>query len=194
MIKTPYHFEANLSDQEFQKIGQFACRWALIEHTIANCLREMLGMEMEEARGKVFYLTLHQRMERISKLAEQRLTEYQLAVLAELQPLIKAIRYLRNTALHGVVTSFGDDPDQTFFHLRSHLRDINIKDLFACDDLIKYTAHVTQAFRLSLGNKTYEGYEEGHTYVLPHRPRIPEFLPEDCKLPKDDTALVREGK
>jgi hypothetical protein len=194
MIKTPYHFEADLSDQDFQKVGQFACRWALMEHTIANCLRVMLGMEMEEAREKVFSLTLHQRMEQISKRAEQRLTGYQLAVLAELQPLIKAVRYLRNTVLHGVVTSFGDDPDQTFFHLRSHLRDINIKELFACDDLVKYTAHVTQAFRLSLGDKTYEGHE-GHTYALPRRPHIPEFLPPDCrKLPQDDTALVREVK
>ena len=118
MIKTPYHFEANLSDQEFQRIGQFACRWALIEHTIANCLRVMLGMEMEEAIKDVFSLTFHQRMEQISELAEQRLTGYQLAVLAELQPLIKAMRYLRNTVLHGVVTSFGDDPDQISFHLR----------------------------------------------------------------------------
>jgi hypothetical protein len=193
MIKTPYHFEANLSDQEFQRIGQFACRWALIEHTIANCLRVMLGMEMEEAIKDVFSLTFHQRMERISELAEQRLTGYQLAVLAELQPLIKAMRYLRNTVLHGVVTSFGDDPDQTSFHLRSHLRDINIKDLFACDDLIKYTAHVTQAFRLSLGDKPYEDHE-GHTYALPRRPHIPDFLPEDCrKLPQDDTSLLREG-
>ena len=69
MIKTPYHFEANLSDQEFQKSGQFAYRWALIEHTIANCLRVRLGMEMEEARVKVFSLTFHQRMEQISKLS-----------------------------------------------------------------------------------------------------------------------------
>ena len=84
MIKTPYHFEADLSDQDLQKIGQFACRWALIEHTIANCLRVMLGLEMEEARLKVFSLTLHQRMEQISKLADRRLTKYQLAVLAEL--------------------------------------------------------------------------------------------------------------
>ena len=103
------------------------------------------------------------------------------------------MRHLRNTVLRGVVTSFGDDPDQTYIHLRSHLRDLNIKDLFACEDLINYAAHVTQAFRLSLGDKTYEGHQ-GHTYALPYRPHIPEFLKEDCKLPKDDTALLREGK
>src|SRR4029434_7484060 len=100
MIRTPYHFEANLSDQEFQKIGQFACRWALIEHTIANCLRVMLAMEMEPATVMIFPLTLATRMKRISK-RDKQLTVYQLAVLAELKPLIKAMQYLRSTALHG---------------------------------------------------------------------------------------------
>jgi hypothetical protein len=124
MIKTPYHFEADLSDQDFQKIGQFACRWALIEHTIANCLRVMLAMEMEPATVMIFPLTLETRMTRISKLAKQ-LTGYQLAVLAELKPLIKAMQYLRSTALHGIVTSMGDD-DSPHFHLRSHGRNFNI--------------------------------------------------------------------
>jgi len=169
-------------------------RWALIEHMIGNCLRVMLGMEMQPATIMIFPLNLDTRMTRISKLAKQRfLTGYQLALLAELRPLIKAMQYLRNTTLHGVVTSFGDDPDQTYFHLRSKGRNLNRSELFSCEDLINYTAHVTQAFRLSLGDKTYEGHE-GHTYVLPHRPHIPEFLTEDCKLPKDDTGLLREGK
>src|SRR5262249_30322456 len=107
MIKTPYHFEANLSDQELQKIGQFACRWALIEHTIGNCLRVMLAMEPEPATIMIFPLSLDLRMTRISKLAEQRfLTGYQLALLAELKPIIKAMQYLRSTVLHGVVMSF----------------------------------------------------------------------------------------
>jgi hypothetical protein len=192
MIKTPYHFEADLSDQDFQKLGQFACRWAHIEHTIGNCLRVM--REMEPATVMVFPLSLDLRMTRISKLAKQRfLTGYQLALLAELKPLIKAMQYLRNTTLHGVVMSFEDDPDKTHFNLRSKDGNLNLRELFACEDLINYTAHVTQAFRLSLGGKTY-GDHEGHTYALPYRPPIPEFLKEDCKLPKDDTALLREGK
>ena len=195
MIKTPYHFEADLSDQDFQKVGQFACRWALIEDTIANCLRAMLKMEMEPASVIIFPLSLDLRMRRISELAKQRfLTGYQLALLSELRPLIKAMQYLRNTALHGIVMSFGDDPDQTYFNLRSKGRNLTRGELFSCEDLINYTAHVTQAFRLSLGDKTYQDHE-GHTYVLPHRPHIPEFLPPECrKLPQDDTLLLREGK
>ena len=194
MIKTPYHFEADLSDQEFQKIGQFACRWALIEHTIANCLRVMLGMEMEPATVMIFPLSLDLRMRRIRELAKQRfLTGYQLALLAELRPLVKAMQYLRNTTLHGVAMNLGNDPDQTYFSLRSKGRNLTRGELFSCEDLINYTAHVTQAFRLSLGDKTYQDHE-GHTYVLPHRPHIPLFLPPECrKLPQDDTLLLREG-
>lgn len=195
MIKTPYHFEANLSDQEFQKIGQFACRWALIEHTIGNYLRVMLEMGPEPATIMIFPLSLDLQMRRIRELAKQRfLTGYQLALLAELRPLIKAMQYLRNTTLHGVAVNLGDDPDQTYFNLQSKGRNLTRGELFSCEDLINYTAHVTQAFRLSLGDKTYEGHE-GHTYELPHRPHIPEFLPPDCrKLPQNDTALVREVK
>ena len=104
------------------------------------------------------------------------------------------MRHLRNTVLHGVVTSFGDDPDQTYFNLRAKGRNLTRGELFSCEDLINYTAHVTQAFRLSLGDKTYQGHE-GHTYALPNRPHIPEFLPRECrKLPQDDTLLLREGK
>ena len=180
MIKTPYHFEADLSDQDFQKIGQFACRWAHIEHTIANCLRVMLEMGPEPATIMIFPLSLDLRMSRIRELAKQRfLTGYQLALLAELRPLIKAMQYLRNTTLHGVAMSLGDDPDQTYFNLRSKGRSLTRGELFSCEDLINYTAHVTQAFRLSLGDKTYEDHE-GHTYALPHRFTYPSFYPQSA--------------
>jgi hypothetical protein len=198
MIKTPYHFEADLSDQEFQKIGQFACRWALIEHTIGNCLRVMLGMNPKHATIMIFPLSLDHRMTRIRELLARQptlLNDYQRSVLEELRPLIRAMQYLRNTALHGVVVSDGDDADRTYFHLRSRGRNLNRKDLFSCEDLINYAAHVTNAFRLSLGEKTIKGSEDGHPYELPQRPPIPDFLPEDCrKFPKDDTGLLREGK
>jgi hypothetical protein len=95
MIKTPYHFEADLSDQEFQKIGQFACRWALIEHTIGNCLRVMLGMNPKHATIMIFPLSLDHRMTRIRELLARQptlLNDYQRSVLEELRPLIKAMQ------------------------------------------------------------------------------------------------------
>src|SRR5205807_9450126 len=68
MIQTPYKFEAKFSDKELQKLGQFALRWSHIEHTVANCLRVLLGMQPKPATIMVFPLSLHDRMDRIGKL------------------------------------------------------------------------------------------------------------------------------
>lgn len=67
MIKTPYSFEAELSDQEFQKIGQFACRWAVIEYQVGNCLRRLLDLTPKQATSLVFPMALDVRMQRIEK-------------------------------------------------------------------------------------------------------------------------------
>jgi len=177
MPKTPYGYEALLSDQDFQKIGQFACRWAYIEHTVSNCLRVILNMDPTDATAVIFPLTLDTKMTRIGTLARPgRLNDYQLALFGELKPLIRAMQYLRNTTLHGTVMSLGDD-DKIFFRLRSKDRSINRNDLLSCEALINYTCHVTQAFRISLG----EGDDPGHTYALPDRPSMPEFLPKECR-------------
>jgi hypothetical protein len=177
MIKTPYRFEANLSDQEFQKIGQFACRWSLIEHTIGNCLRRLVNISLDDAAIIIFPLNLDSRMRRISDCIRARpLSKHQMALFSELKPLIKAMQFLRNNILHGIVVdNVGDEP---FFHLRSKNRNISKAELFSCEDLINYAAHVTQAFRLSLGEK--EDHREP-TYALPDRPPIPEFLPKECR-------------
>jgi hypothetical protein len=128
---------------------------------------------------------------RIEELARRPiLTEYQRAVLAELKPLIKAMQFLRNTTLHGTVRSFGDD-ERIYFNLRSKNRSVNRTDLLSCGPVINYACHVTQAFRLSLGER---GSRE-HTYALPDRPQIPEFLPPDCRAlpPADKVApLIRQ--
>lgn len=192
MIKTPYSFEAILSDQEFQKIGQFACRWALIEHTLANCLRVILEMEPEQATVMIFPLNLDTRMKKMEELSKLNLlTDYQKSLLAELKPLIISMQYIRNTVLHGIVVSFTNE-DNAYFHLRSKLRNLTKDELFSCDDLINYTAHVTQAFRVSFGDKEYPG----HTYALPDRPPIPSFLPKECqaRLPTDmEARLTRQA-
>jgi len=131
MVKTPYGYEGLLSDQDFQKIGRFACRWAYIEHTISNCLRVILEMEPKEATVMIFPLTLDTKMARISELARPTsATEYQLPVFAELTPLIKAMQFLRNTTLHGVVLSHGSD-ERIYFNLRSKNRSVNRNDLLS---------------------------------------------------------------
>jgi hypothetical protein len=159
-----------------------------MEHAIGNCLRVMLNMEPEQATVMIFPMSLDMRMTKIDQLAKLHiLNEQQLALLAELKPLVRAMQYLRNTTLHGVVMSFGD-ADKTYFQLRSKNRNLKRSELLSCEALINYAAHVTLAFRYSLGEKDYPA----HTYALPHRPAVPDFLPSDCRaFPKED-RLVRE--
>jgi hypothetical protein len=186
-ITSPYRFEGRMTTEEFAKIGQFACRWSQIEHTIGNCLRRLLDMDPKPAQVMVFPLSLDQRMDRIKRLAGIKgVTPYQRALLNELKPLVKAMQYLRNQVLHGVVVDHFDG-EEPFFHLRSKGRDLEKIELFECEDLINYTAHVTQAFRFTLGEKDDP---VGHSYQLPPRPPVPDFLPDECKLPKDRRSII----
>lgn len=193
MIPTPYRFEPKFTPDEFMKLGQFACRWAHIEHTIGNCLRRLLDMEPSPANIMVFPLSLDMRMRRIDDMTEIKpLRTDQNALFLELKPLVLAMQWIRNTALHGIVIAHDDgDPDHAAFYLRSKGRDLRKKDLLSCEDLINYTALVVRAFRLSLGEKEDD---RGHSYTLPDRPSIPDFLPPDCRVfPKASTGgpLVR---
>jgi hypothetical protein len=44
MIPTPFRYEANVTPEDFQKIGQLSLRWSHTEHIIANCLKVMLAL------------------------------------------------------------------------------------------------------------------------------------------------------
>lgn len=187
MIPTPFLFEANLSAEEFQKLGQFALRWSHIDHVIGNCLRRLLDMSPKHATVLIFPLNLDLRMQKIGEISKlQPLTEYQQALFDELRPCIKAMQFIRSSAVHGIVIDVGGD-NEPFFHLRAKSRNITKRQLFGCEDIINYTGYVTMAFRFSLGDK--ENDPEGSTYALPDRPPIPDFLPNECRaFPKADTA------
>lgn len=187
MIPTPYKFEASFTREEFQKLGQFASRWAHIEHTIGNCLRRVLNMDAGHATIVVFPLGLEMRMQRIGEVMKRYpLPPEPTALYGELRPLVTAMQYLRNTVLHGVVIGEEVEYDTPVFHLRSKGRNISKAELFGCEDLINYAAHVALAFRLSLGEK--EDFR-GPTYALPDRPPIPDFLPNECRaFPKPNKA------
>jgi hypothetical protein len=175
MIPIPWNFEPNLTDAEFQTIGRFACRWAMIDNTLANCLRAILKMEPEEATVMIFPLTQDIRMQRIEALSKLHImNQDQIALFLELKPLIRAMQFLRTTVLHGIADSQTGD-----FLLRSKLRRVGKDELFQCEDLINYAAHVTLAFRFALGDagKAWPPVP----YALPDRPPIPDFLPNDCR-------------
>ena len=155
MIPTPYRFEPEFSDQDFAKIGQLTLRWSLMDHTIGNCLRRLLDMSPKTATVLIFPLSLDHRMSHIGRFAElQPLEPMPQALFAELKPLVKAMQYIRNNAVHGIVIDVGAG-EEPYFELRSKNRKITKAQLFACEDLINYTAHVVQAFRFSLGEKEF---------------------------------------
>jgi len=186
MITTPYGFEGKLSGEEFRKIGQFALRWSHMDHTIGNCLRRLLEMSPAQATVLIFPLSLDLRMARIGAVIKTNpLTEYRQAVFDELKPAIKAMQFLRTSAVHGIVIDLGGD-EEPYFHLRSKERKITKDQLFGCEQLINYAAHVTIAFRLSLGD---DHDPEGRTYALPGAGRFRAYagtimrLSASCSLP-----------
>ena len=188
MIATPYRFEANLTETDYQKIGQFALRWSTIEHTIGNCLRRLIDLDPKQASVIVFPLSLDLRMQRIELLSKiAPFTDEQAKLFGELKPLIRAMQYLRTTALHGIVIDLGGD-HEPYFELRSKgSRKLTKAQLFSCEELINYTAHVVSAFRVTLGEK--DASWGPSSLSLPERPPIPEFLPDDCRaFPKANTV------
>jgi hypothetical protein len=89
MIPPPFHFEAQLSHEEFQKIGQLSLQWSHIENIIGTCLRVMQNLSEDEAATKVFGLGLDQRLRKMSELAEQDpLNPEAKAAFDELKPVM----------------------------------------------------------------------------------------------------------
>jgi hypothetical protein len=196
MIPTPYNFEPEFSDQDFAKIGQFTLRWSHMDHTIGNCLRRLLDMSPEHATVLIFPLSLEQRISHIGRFAKLKpLEPLAKGLFAELKPLIKAMQFIRNSAIHGIVIDMGSG-EEPYFELRSKGRQISKAQLFDCEDLINYTAHVVQAFRFALGEKQCT-WSEGwgpHEYALPDRPVVPEWLPQEAKAFPQADKLMRQSQ
>jgi len=153
-------------------------------------------MSPETATVLVFPLSLDARMSHIDRFADiQPLEPLPAALFDELKPLVKAMQYIRNSAIHGIVIHSGSG-EEPYFELRSKGRKITREQLFSCEDLINYTAHVVQAFRLSLGEKE-STWTEGwapHEYALPDRPAVPEWLPQQCRAFPQEDKLMRESQ
>jgi hypothetical protein len=177
-ISTPYNFEASLSDQDFQKIGQLSLKWSHLEHLIGNCLKVLLRLSNDEARVIVFPMSLEQRITRISELAEiNPLSERSRRHFDELRTLLRGIQYVRNNVVHAIVESGEDDHN---FYLRSKNRTLTKTQIFSVEDITNYAAHVVFALRFSLG------FADGSSldYTLPDRPEIPEFLRSLIQFPR----------
>jgi len=187
MISTPFNFEPELSDQDFQKIGHLSIKWSHLEHIVGNCLKVMLRLSNDEARIIVFPMNLEQRLTRMSELSEiSPISEASQKYLSELRAVMRGIQYVRNNVIHAIVESTDDAGHN--FRLHSKNRDLSKQEIFSTEDLTNYAAHVVFALRFSLG------FTDGSTipYTLPDRPEIPEFLRSLMQWPKaQETAASR---
>ena len=168
MIETPFRFEAQFSDQEFQKIGRLSLRWSMIEHIIGNYLRIMQNLSLEEAVARISPLPLQNRLDQMKKLAKKKpLVPEAKAVFDELMPIMNGIRELRNHVAHAIIVE-GE------LHSRRKQLSLALAEVFSAEELTNYAARLVETLRHALGSKDYEpGTEPG---PLPPRPEVPEFL------------------
>ena len=176
MIATPFMFEANLSDEDFQKIGRLSLRWSHIEHVAGNCLKTMLRLTDQEATIIVFPMNLEQRVNRMTELSEiDPLPEGAKFLFTEFRTLFRGIQYVRNNVIHAIVG--GDKWDQ--FHIRSKNRTMSKFEIFSSEEITNYTSHVVISLRYALGPKDGPAWP----HALPDRPEIPEFLRSVIQFP-----------
>jgi hypothetical protein len=169
LIAVPYRFEPDLSAEEFMKLGQLSLRWSHIEHVLGHCLKRMLRLTDDEAIIMVFPLSLDQPLRRITELAESTPVDpLALVPINELKLIMPAIQYVRNNVIHAFVTEGEHE-----FRLHSKQRTLTKAEVFSAEELTNYAAHVTLALRWALG---FKSDPSGHSYTLPERPAIPEFL------------------
>jgi hypothetical protein len=169
MISTPWTFESNLAQEDFQKIGELTLRWSLIDHYLGHCLQILLRLSDEEAAAfDVFRPSAQRKLELITKLAKtpNNLSKVSQAYLDELKPLINALTYVRNNVIHAVPGS--GSPNFTF-HLRSKQNDLTKEEVFSTEEITNYTSHLVIALVASL---------QGAATVVPvsDKPEMPAFL------------------
>lgn len=171
MIPTPYRFEAGFTATEFEKIGQLALRWSAIEHITTNCLKQMLRLSDEEAIVTIFPLPLERKLNQMTELAAiNPITPDATMGLNELNKIMRALQYVRNSVIHSIVIE--ETSGDHLFHLRSKRRSLTKQQVFSTEELTNYAAHVVIFLRYALGGKTIVG----EPTPLPDRPDIPEFL------------------
>jgi hypothetical protein len=180
MIPSPFRFEANLTPEDYQKIGLLSLRWSHIDHVIANCLKALLRLTDEEAIVVVFRLSADARLTRIREL--QKLnplpTDAASRAFRELDLMMKGIQAVRNNVVHAVILNDGK-ADQ-IFELRSNRRGFTKAEVFETEELTNYAAHAALVLRHELGDKD-PAYAPP---PLPGRPPIPGFLQSLIQVPK----------
>jgi hypothetical protein len=175
MLEPPFMFDPNLSDKDFQKIGQLSIRWSHIEFITGHCLRKLLRLSHEEAALMVFPLQFDQRLQKIKEVAKIHkpplLPEFH-AAFDEVWALKSAIQLVRNNVLHAFV-DLGEDGEPKFFN-RAKSRTLTRSQIFSAEEITNYVAHAVLSMRYAIGFDL----DSGERVPLPDRPDAPEFLRE----------------
>ena len=175
MIQSPFRIEEQWPEEDFVTIGRFVLRWALIEHVLKNCLRQRLGLSLDQANLVVYPLYLNTVLEKIDRLHKTEPMPVEATELySEIKPIVRALQPVRNDAVHSVLK----ETETGFtFENRAKGRSRTMEEIANCEDLTCYVSAYVLAFRGALGFK--EGPPPPDP--LPSRPATPDFL--DIKFP-----------
>jgi hypothetical protein len=161
----PPPMEYALSAEELQKLGALTLRWSTLEFIVSECLAKVLNFNAARADLLVFPMSLETKSQNLTKLNKLKpFRPFARKTLEELSPTIKAIQYVRNSAIHSFLAKGG-----TEFHLRSKNRILKKEQIFQAEELTNYGCWL--AFCLFMNLK-------GGRATLPSRPPVPDFLSE----------------
>jgi hypothetical protein len=139
MIPSPFRFEADLTAEDYQKIGQLSLRWSHIDHMIAQSLKALLRLTDKEAAVVVFPLTTDIRLTRIRELQRLKpLPTKAEEAFTELDLMMKGIQVVRNNVAHVVILHHGKRAE--VFQLRSKNRGFTKSEIFETEEVTNYAA------------------------------------------------------
>lgn len=174
---SPFRFDEELSPQEFEILGRLSLRWSHIDHMIANCLKNILGLDDDQAKIMVFPLTSELRLRKIEELTKLKSLPSDKARTAfqELRAVMQGIRVVRNNVIHAVLIGGA-------FEQRSKKHRFTKDQIFETEELTNYAGILALTLRHELGEPDPAYHPPD---PLPARPSVPEFLkPLIAQLPR----------
>jgi hypothetical protein len=171
MLESPFHFEDDLTPEQYQMLGKLSLSWSTIDHVIGNCLKVALRLSDQEATKIVFPMGAEMRFTKLVELSQiNTFHPTALRALRELTPTMRALRSVRNTVAHSIVFSKPDG--EAILHNRSKGVNHTISQVLSTEELTNYAAQLVLTLRLALG---FRPGEHEHR-PLPGRPPVPVFL------------------
>ena len=168
MVESPFRYEEDFTEKDYETLGKLSLRWSHIDHVIANCLKRLLRLDDDEAQAVVFQIYADQRFDHILKLDELKPLRGKAAdALDALCLVMKGLRQVRNNVAHAVLMH--DGTAHQIFESRKTKRVFTKAQIFETEEITNYAAHAALVLRDELGDKD----PAGAPGPLPPRPAIP---------------------